>query len=391
MCSLFSSPLLAGGGNIVSSLNADWGNSSDLLCNSHGIGNLDKNVCLNKECKPLKSPDYGDEQVIQLWVAMEVTKGGAKFCPVRIDARNRNKDSSWTTYYRYRTTDDDCIWLCKDGYGGTDCSETDGDYVCDANKNWDSFLKNYTKEPADANATNIEDSVAMFSYDEYRNCYGNAPEEHDRVLMVTKWAQDTQLDPKTEDYPYRGAFVRQMMVRAAREGWEDMRSWIDVYPATNSSEILVCMTGYKPNDTKTNCVEINATRCAEQNLCNDYKTGFDETIHTMKPKDEGDCYEYRCKEAGKAFASSIDRSCVDCPATFRSGPSGTDGTCLKCVQDTVYNGSECGAAVGYSKTDLMYGKGKTRSNDDKNIDEQCWTILDTKKYKSCVEGSISED
>lgn len=385
MVSLFTSPLLAGGGNNVSSLNSHWGNASDLLCQSHAIKDFDKNVCLGESCasNSLGSPGYEDVKVFQLWAAMKVTEGGAKFCPVRIDGRNEDKDSSWTTYHRYSATDYDCIWLCKDGFGGTDCSETDGDYVCDANAGWYAFLQDYKKAPGDAIGTNIENSIAMFSFNKYKKCYGHAPEEHDRILMVTRWVQDTQKN--NSGYPpYRGAFVRQMMVRAVRDGWEKMSSWIAVYPATNSSEILVCMTGYKPSADNKNCVEINATRCAEQNLCENYKTGFDETIHTMKLK--GNCYEYRCKEEGKAFASTTDRSCVDCPIILRSGPNSTDGTCLKCDQDKIYTGSGCKEATRYSKTDLMYGRGKTRDSVP-SVKSQCWTILDTDLYKECVKDS----
>lgn len=382
MVTLFTSPLLAGGGNNVSSLNSHWGNASDLLCQSHAIKDFKNNVCLGESCVSANSPYSGaKEKVIQLWAAMKVTEGGAKFCPVRIDGRNKNKDSSWTTYHRYSANDDECIWLCKDGFGGPDCSETDGDYVCDVNKGWYAFVENYKKAPENAIGTNIEDSVAMFSFNKYKKCYGHAPEEHDRILMVTRWVQDTQKNDS--GYPtYRGAFVRQMMVRAVREGWDPMNSWIAVYPATNSSEILVCMTGYKPSADNKNCVEINATRCAEQKLCENYKTGFDETIHTMKLK--GNCYEYRCKEEGKAFASTTDRSCVDCPITLRSGPYSTNGTCLKCEQDKIYTGSGCKEAIRYSKTDLMYGSGKTRT-DVPSLKLQCWTILDTDSYKKCVE------
>ena len=135
MVTLFTSPLLAGGGNNVSSLNSHWGNASDLLCQSHAIKDFKNNVCLGESCVSANSPYSGaKEKVIQLWAAMKVTEGGAKFCPVRIDGRNKNKDSSWTTYHRYSANDDECIWLCKDGFGGPDCSETDGDYVCDVNK-----------------------------------------------------------------------------------------------------------------------------------------------------------------------------------------------------------------------------------------------------------------
>ena len=403
VCIFFSGNLYAEQ-NDVSSLNADWGDASNSLCKEHAIGDFNWDFCLHdvigcKE-KKLQSPIHPDDEYSNyMWIATKVTKGGAYFCPMRIDASNKNKgNSTWTTYSYMSGTNEFCVWLCKDGFGGPDCSDTDGDYVCDTtNLKWnasDAYMnKNTDKREAKGLTTNSEDSVAMFSRANYDKCGLNVKEEHDRILAVVGWLKDASgkkfewkdnsSTSGSSEYT-RGAIVRQMMVRARHSGYKDMVSWPNIYPATNSDEILLCKTGYKPDPVSKKCVEINATRCAEQNLCDKYKTGFDETIHTMKL--EGKCYEYRCKEEGKAFASTTDRSCVDCPITLRSGPNSADGTCLKCDQDKIYTGSVCKEATRYSKTDLMYGRGKTRT-DVPSLKSQCWTILDTDAYELCVKGS----
>ena len=170
----------AGGGNNVSSLNSYWGGASMAYCLSHGIKDLNTDVCLGKargclENKPSSgttSMNNGnwDQGVNTMWVATKVTQGGAQFCAVRIDARNNNKhDRPWTTYHRYDSSDDSCFWLCHDGYGGADCSDNDGDFVCNTTE----FNKTITNKFKDksAIATNVEDSIAMFEYNKYRHYY----------------------------------------------------------------------------------------------------------------------------------------------------------------------------------------------------------------------------
>lgn len=375
----------AGGGNDVSSLNSYWGGASMAYCLSHGIKDLNPDVCLGKprgclENNPfnatyLHNGNSGDEGVNTMWVATKVTKGGAQFCAVRIDARNYNKhDHPWTTYHRFDSSDDSCFWLCHDGYGGADCSDNDGDFVCNTTE-FDEDIK-YKFKDKSAIATNVENSIAMFEYNKYRHCSNDksrVKEEHDRILAITRWSEDGH-----------GAFVRQMVVRAASKHWENMKTWPNIYPATNSKDILVCRTGYKPDLNYTKCIEVNATRCAEQNICSDFESGYNETMHKLQLDEGKGCYKYTCAEEGKAFASAIDRTCIDCPENLHGGP-GNDGTCLKCPDNQIYVGKECAAAKRLTKTDLMYGIGKTR-NSEKDVKQWCWTRSSIDEYGACING-----
>lgn len=384
----------AGGGNDVSSLNSYWGNASTTYCLSHGIADLNPLVCLGKDlgCKennPLNGSNImsngnSDQGANTMWVATKVTKGGAQFCAVRIDARNNDKhDRPWTTYHRFDSSDDSCFWLCHDGYGGADCSDNDGDFVCNTTKFDDNnnYIK-YKFKDKSAIATNVEDSIAMFEYNKYKHCSNDklrVKEEHDRILAITRWSEDGH-----------GAFVRQMVVRAASKHWKNMNTWPNIYPATNSKDILVCRTGYKPDLNYTKCIEVNATRCAEQNICSDFESGYNETMHKLQ-FDESDgkgCYKYTCAEEGKAFASAVDRTCIDCPENLHGGP-GSDGTCLKCPDNEIYVGKECATAKRLTKTDLMYGIGKTR-NSEKDVKEWCWTRSSIDEYGACINGVTVE-
>ncbi len=377
----------AGGGNNVFSLRQYWGNATIGFCGAHGIGNFDTNVCLGKERGCLENNPFnatymhngntGDEGVNTMWVATKVTKGGAQFCAVRIDARNNNKHNKpWTTYHRFDSSDESCFWLCHDTYGGPDCSDNDGDFVCNTQE-FNDEIRNKFKDKS-AIATNVEDSIAMFNFDSYHACSNlHTKEEHDIILAITRWSDDGH-----------GAFVRQMVVRAASRHWEDMKTWPNIYPATNSKDILVCRTGYKPDLNYTKCIEVSATRCAEQKICSEFESGYNETIHKLRFDDEKGCYKYTCTEEGKAFASAVDRTCVDCPESLHGGPGG-DGTCLKCTDNQIYVGKKCAQAKRLTKTDLMYGIGKTR-NSEKDVNQWCWTRSSMDEYGACINGVTVE-
>ena len=168
-----------------------------------------------------------------------------------------------------------------------------------------------------------------------------------------------------------------MIVRAQREGWKDMISWAAVYPALQSSDVLVCMDGFQPNATKDDCVEINFNVCALAMTCDGWDTGFDETLHVMKKRETENCYEFRCVEKGYAFRSAKDRTCELCGTTSRFGASPKDGTCVECEIGKIFDENAaatgyCANTISFTKTDLQYGPGQTR-NTNFEVDNQCWT------------------
>lgn len=349
-----------------------WGYQDTQTCREHEIGSWSSDLCVNNDTRCdlkgisiLANDEYGNG----LWLARSVKVGGVKICPMRVHVTNRNKkDNVNLSWGIYGAEVDSCVWLCREGFSGSEC----GDYNKNTNEvtMYESgLLSEYYKK----DYSNVASGSPYVFGDTSAKCYGNVKEPHKTVLAVVGWTADGL-----------GAKVSTMTIRGKREGWDNMVTWPTIY-RNSLNDILVCRIGYKPNNNKDGCEPINPGR-APKTACSGWVADFDEAIY--KQHETATCYEYRCKEEGKAFASTTDHSCIDCPATFRSGPSGTDGTCLKCAQAQVYNGSSCGEAIGYTKNDLMYGKGKTRSNADKNIDKQCWTILDTEKYKLCVKDGV---
>ena len=224
---------------------------------------------------------------------------------------------------------------------------------------------------------NIESGVAMFNRAVNNPCGVSKYQEHDVILAVKRWAPSGH-----------GAWVQQMTVRAAREGWKNMVSWPNIYPASPAQEQLVCRDGYGPNGAHTDCVPLDEVLCATAQTCSGW-TDFDESIHKLIMPTGRNCYEFVSKEENTAFVSTTDHSCVECVSTLRSGVSPVDGTCVKCDSGMMFNKSAetvaglCTEAVAYTKTDMQYGKGKTK-NTVTALENQCWTKVETDVYRKCV-------
>lgn len=364
---------LAGGGNNVSALSGDWGGGRWVMCGQHSLGA--KNACIgatqNCAARSMFARNYDDEWAVQMLVAMKVTKTGAMFCPVQVEGKNKNKGNAWT---EYASAGSNCVWLCKNGYTGEECAtEAAAGTTCDPTK---LQASNYSSIRRIASGANIEDSVAMFGFNNNNSCGVHKKQEHDIILGVTRWTPSGH-----------GAFVQQLVVRAERSGWKHMDSWAAIYPAGGAPEILVCKNGYKPNAGSTDCEEINMNICAQAQACSGWSNaGFDEQVHVMMQPAGQSCYEFRCAQQGYAFQSTAERKCVECSSSMRDGAHPVSGLCIKCDIGKIFN-SETGAcddADAYSKTDMQYGKGRTKDNT--KLAAQCWTIVAPEEYTVCVRG-----
>lgn len=378
MAVLVATPALAATGKstAVAKLLTNWGGGNWDSCGAHALVGSAECIGATKDCttKKMYARNYTDEYAVQMMVAVNITEHGAYFCPIQIEGKNKNKKNAWTEYAMIGGTTG-CRWLCKDGYSGDDCSVAPGSTAkCDAvefrRANYDG-LKRVTS------GANIEDDIAMFNWNHYYGCGAHKGQEHDSVLAITRWAPGGH-----------GAFVQPLIVRAQREGWKDMISWPSIFYRVGATEILACISGYKPNAGGTDCVAISENLCAEAKSCPGW-TGFDESQHTFVMPTGKDCFEFRCKGENMAFASATDRSCVECTTSLRGGVSPVDGTCVKCDSGKVFNNKattaagHCGDATAYTKTDMQYGKGKTKNNNPEP-ENQCWTKTETDVYRECV-------
>lgn len=390
----------------------NWGWTDSTIgfqkCNSHTLTGTDSciGISANLNCAPNKAYGRygfanGDEYMIQMLVARKYTDGGIYVCPTQIEARNSdNDDKAWIAYADLSAGDASrCTWLCKEGHTGENCLQQESEIdSCDI-----TLLKreNYSSIKQLRNGADI--TFPEFSSENVKDdsCSKSNKQEHVRLVMITNWTASGH-----------GAFARVMIIRAETQtANRKITSFPWIYPASGSTEKLLCKNGYKPNATNTDCVAIDSNICNAQQLCDGWD-GFDENIHrfyvptmaaslstsnltvgTKSPTQKTLCYQYRCLEAGTAFVSSSNRSCAPCVNDARDGVSPADGTCIKCglgqiFDETALSSGYCATADAYSKTDMMYGKGKTKSNVP-NIKNQCWTMVDLQDYLNCVKGILT--
>lgn len=349
------------------------------ICKPHALAGSEACIGATKGCgiKGMYARNYTDEYALQMMVAVNINEHGAYFCPIQVEAKNKNKGKSWTEYAMIGATSG-CRWLCAEGYSGSECAVARGSgTTCDTSP----FVRNnYDDLKRVTSGANIEDEIVKKSSDKEEECEGqNTTQEHNVILAITRWAPGGH-----------GAWVRPLVVRAQREGWKDMVSWPVLY-YTGTAEILLCVDGYEPNDAGTDCGPINEAICPEvPSMCPGW-TELDEGLHMVVQSAGKNCFEFRCKGENQAFASTTNRSCIECPTNSRGGMSSVDGTCVKCEAGKVFNNkatstaTHCGEAIAYTKSDMQYGKGKTK-NSNPNVSQQCWTMTETDAYRKCVMG-----
>ena len=336
------------------------------------------------ELNSLESDDKVKDYAYQMMIATDVDKNGAYFCPVQVFTRNWM--SGTQSNLKYVQLNDNCRWLCKEGYSGVGCKDTVGSSTtfCDV---IDFKKANYADLQISHTKGNIAESIAQFlkKTNRYKVCVAKwRQQEHNIVLAVTDWAPGGY-----------GAFVQPMVIRARFQKSGGYRAWPAVYPMADSNRLLVCVSGYAPNQAKTDCVQINSELCRQaKEGCSDLADqGYDGTIHTEYMPAGAECPDFRCKDNNQAFASVKDKTCVSCPSSMRVGVSPIDGTCVSCEQGTVFNGRAisrtqlCKPAIRLTKTDMQYGFGYTK-NSKPDVADQCWSLGQIDEYRACVLANV---
>lgn len=383
-------------GNTEQASNLDkWGqNAYWKYCQSHDVNSdkpcigASKNNCTSKS---FVNPQYNDEYGVLMMVAVNTTEGGAYFCPVSVIAKNKNKDHSWTRYFK---AGDNCVWLCRKGRSGEKCELSDTEEgSCDTSLLRQSDYDSVVAVGDSADAIDVENDVAMWGANSFANCYDwpekNTTkskafvkgEEHDLILAISDWLPSGH-----------GAWVKPYMVRAERQGWEDMKSWINIYPASSTQNntssqttaMLACKNGYKVNSTNTDCVPINRDACSDVRLCPDwFEANLNTDIHVQSTV--GSCIQWRCKENAYALSKVGGSQCVPCGPSQRNGINPENGTCVSCPQGSVFsktaaNTGYCADAYVLDKVALQYGSAGAGTE----IQKQCWIKANVTDYKDCV-------
>ncbi len=384
----------------ISSYANDWGikDSSKFIftCGSHraedvegcirGYDGFGQCKNWNKDKKQQKSLSnrgtYDDEMAIIMMVAMSVNANGARFCPIQLQGRNKNKGDAWTEYFTPQNSSNLCFWLCKDGYYGNECSLTSPS-GCDTktvlNNKSDGIFGQVTFA-TDKKSPNIEDSIPRFFWGYKQGCGAHKKQEHDVLLAIGRWAPSG-----------KGGFAYPIVFRAERSGWDDMISTATLYRiddhGLNFNETLVCLNGYKPNAAKTDCIEANSTVCSNVKMCDDFQQGYDATKHEIYTPEGEKCTKYRCRKTDEGFRPGT-KECASCVESNSRKVDPTTGECFECPQHSLINTTvvdgkttlECEKMMPLSLNDLQYGKNKTNSSEMK---QQCWTVSGA-DYSNCV-------
>ena len=79
---------------------------------------------------------------------------------------------------------------------------------------------------------------------------------------------------------------------------------------------------------------------------------------------------------------------------IRNGFCPSTNSCVKCPSGKYFNEKDsangcCSYAIGLTKTDMMYGYGKTQ-NSNPRLRNQCWTIKDIARYRACVLSGVKK-
>ena len=216
----------------------------------------------------LKSKNSADEYGIMLMVARETSEGGARFCPMAINAENRNKGKKTWTYYHGLSGN--CVWLCHEGFTGEQCNlRTENVKNCDSTMLKRSDYDNLTL-PSRKDVPNIEDFVPNFLANHHENCKAQDGQgfktdtETDWILIISDWLNSGH-----------GAYVQVHEIRARWKNGDVTQ--VEATHSVGSKPVLGCKNGYKPNSAGTDCVPIKDDLCGISSPSTSQNTSTSET------------------------------------------------------------------------------------------------------------------
>lgn len=342
-------------------------------------------------------------------VALELNENGAYFCPTVIgsdkkkgwEKARRDWNRPYVTIYRQQSNvqvTKQCFWACKPGYFGDRCSETEV-RLCDVNEISSST---YGELLVDGSDFNVEQRIAMFEASTKERCANNvSPSEHDVILGVSRFTNGKH-----------GVFVQPFVASARWYDWNKGPGYINVTPI--GLEQLLCMDGYEPNFTNTDCVAVNPDICDVVvaadggNTCGDKYGEFydlgDFNAETMELHFFGsepaysssgkhvatvhyNCWGILCTTPGYGFDPNVSRAtCVDCGVSDPRNGVNWFGKCVRCDVGEIFDSATgtCLTATALSRDRLYYGPGK---DENTAVIEQCWVEPDMYSYSDCVWGN----
>lgn len=394
------------GKNIDKALLSGWGVSNlslkDIKCRDF---NLPVTACVgNGECSKKGNQGLGvskgnkEQHAVLLLLAHEVNAHGAKFCATQVQAsRNIVGDKPWIRYYWPDGNQQQCFWVCSDGYGGEECEESNSSKVDSSILSQSTFSSLKLAVDSSINIMKIDEtryppiaSKIAFVYPDGEKLYCGPPitikTEHNAFIGVVDYTPDGH-----------GVITQAMVAHPSTSRAGNREVHIEV--TTFGSERVLCKSGYKPSGES--CVLTNPSTSgsgttsgeAESSeadlICNGWdNTDFITNKNYKKYYPEGmDCYQFRCADESMGFTSLTDFTCIQCISSKQKGIN-TDGICITCEGNQMFDTEtkRCREPVVVSTQELIYGKSGTPSANT-DLDNQCWTKLESSDYVNCFEGS----
>ena len=357
------------------------------------------NVCIGKKkdkCSGFFQLQIdGDEYGKMVMMLVESHVGGGLFCPaVVVGTHATNLEDVY--YKRVGSDDTNCVWLCHNGYAGSECKTVVSDYLsyngaCD-NINTTGYgnLQYNTSSSDDIDMTDV---VLHKYHPDCSERLGLKYRQHDIIFVIVGW-----LNGGT------GAYVRPYVVQGARDETQNKND-VAMYPAVQSGncdaggtvikEKLVCTVGYKLNANGNGCEPIsdcNANGPSASEYCNGWNASdFDSTKHSLikVPNSNTGCYQWRCTDGKSILDKAGGTECTWYVWSPQRGVNPENGTGVQCPSAMVFNANVYGDGVSVNYCEdtirvsgdvLLYGNG----NSSTTWDKQCWTKTNPEEYKKCV-------
>ncbi len=330
---------------------------------------------------------YGDEYAIVSVVAKQIVPHGGYFCPQQIQCGNKNcYFSSWAKYFNPDGySEDKCAWFCEAGYAGTNCNKIATTVGMDTLTNESGLFSGLGLKQSGGDDDSTEKSIYVFS-----TFYADNGERTD--------IDGTDVLLGVVEFKDHGVVAGPVAVQCHSNTSCGNHSYVwGVSQYSNLDYKLLCAEGYIPDSSGTDCVKLTQdtlnlyTAGVGYEMCTGWsESGYDSDIHSIDTS--SGCVKFMCKDATKAFPAVGNFECVDCAASIRGGQDPKTGLCVQCSQVGQYfdtGTSTCRTALGFSKTDMQYGKGKTKNNNPEPAN-QCWTKTETDVYRTCVTGKTTE-
>lgn len=300
-----------------------WGVGPIAKCNDNTVTSGD--FCISTE----EGRCAADKSGMHFYVAENINEYGAYFCPMYVRSYRRYTYRTPETYYFKpkpgETTEEDCFWVCHDGFGGPKCRE---DYTarvggCDTSierKTFDSIWGTLSRDDVKEQLTGYDhfDTFDRF-HDDTWDCgsadwkgmnSANKPQRHEIVLSIAEFTADGY-----------GVVAQPLQVRAFARQSDTAASGETVLATPVGNKVIMCRSGYRINSSKGGCVPIDKTVCdTPKGACDNWNAdGFPTETYRAYVRDGAGCYEFRCKQAGYAFRgdpdvmAEFDATCVECP------------------------------------------------------------------------------